>query len=93
MTTPPLAPNKYPALKFDNLDADGKIRKLNAELAYVKSELEQHRRILGQILTSLATVAEHFPGAPTDSGAELRALRFDFDQRRHPDPDFYRTPT
>jgi hypothetical protein len=82
----------YP--KFDDLNDSGRIRKLNVELYFLKNELEQHRAIISALLDGLARIGEETPGRTTDLGAELRSLRFDFDQNsRNPDPDFYRKPT
>jgi hypothetical protein len=80
-----------PVPRFDELDSEGKIRKLDTELSFVKSELEQHRAILGQLLAGLAAMCECFPGHLTDIGAELRAQRFEIEREREPaDPDFRR---
>ena len=77
--------------RFEDLDSDGKILQLDTELSFVKSELEQHRAVLGQLLVGLAAICECFPGRLTDMGAELRAQRFDLERQRNPDdPDFRR---
>ena len=80
-------------LNFDDLDLAGKIRKLDAELYVVKKQLARHRQMMSVLLSALATVSESFPDKPTDAGAELRALAFEFDDRTlSDDADFFRTP-
>jgi hypothetical protein len=79
------------AHRFEDLDSDGKIRQLDAELSFVKSELEEHRAILVQLLLGFAAIGERFPGAATDIGAELRARAFDLSRREDPEgADFRR---
>jgi hypothetical protein len=84
---------QFAAMKFENLDLAGKVRKLDTELHIIKNQLATHREVVSALLLVMSTIAERIPGAATDTAAHLDALRFDLDHRSvSDDPDFFRAP-